>query len=160
METSVFDKNKYELVELDNGIKLVLIEDSTKNSYFHIRVSTGYINAPEIGLPHFMEHCFFLGSKNDPLAGERIRDKSIHYNGSTYTDYTDYYFVCNPSIFYELFNCMIDCITDPLFDEVKMKKEINAIHNEFLGTLYNSLFHLFALINKLFYNLLNKFEAL
>ena len=60
---SSYDNKKYRIINLDNGIKALIINnDKIKNSYVSLDVNIGTFDEPKdyLGLAHFLEHVLFF----------------------------------------------------------------------------------------------------
>ena len=72
LEKSSGDLNNYHMFDLDNGVKVLLVDDKNQTSdhgdaiaFCSIVVNAGSLNDPKNrqGMAHFMEHMIFMGSK-------------------------------------------------------------------------------------------------
>ena len=122
--------------ELKNGIKYIIVkDDKLMKSHVSVCVNAGSFNAPKgyDGLPHFLEHMLFMGSKKYPDVNYYFN--TLNENGGNSNAYTD---ECDTVYFFDVYNesleKMLDIFSrffiDPLFDETSVKKEINAVDNE------------------------------
>ena len=106
------DLKDYKLIQLENGLKALLISDTTydlkkldqeelevengatnsqtglKKSAASLRIEVGSYSDPEElpGLAHFLEHMVFMGSKKYPAENEF--DKFVQENGGSMNAYT------------------------------------------------------------------------
>jgi zinc protease len=79
---------------LKNGCKLLLFPDeaaSTITVNMTIFVGSRFEGYGETGMAHLLEHMLFKGSKNFPKADQILSQFGGAYNGSTWTDRTNYY---------------------------------------------------------------------
>jgi zinc protease len=79
---------------LKNGCKLVLFPDeasSTITVNLTIFVGSRFEGYGETGMAHLLEHMLFKGSKNFPKCDQILSQFGGDYNGSTWTDRTNYY---------------------------------------------------------------------
>ena len=79
---------------LKNGCKLILFPDeasSTITVNMTIFVGSRFEGYGETGMAHLLEHMLFKGSKNFPKADQILSQFGGEYNGSTWTDRTNYY---------------------------------------------------------------------
>ena len=100
-EKSPADKKLYRAVELDNGIKVLLISKPTEEgekvaSAVSMVVEAGSMHEPRgiAGLAHFCEHLVFMGSEKypDENAFDNFVSKYGGYsNASTHDDFTRYH---------------------------------------------------------------------
>ena len=115
------DLKKYKLIQLENGLKALLISDTTydlkkldqeelevengvtnsqtglKRSAASLRIEVGSFSDPEElqGLAHFLEHMVFMGSKKYPSENEFtkfIDDHDGSYNAYTDDEFTNFHF--------------------------------------------------------------------
>ena len=66
MITSSNDSRIYQSLKLDNGLKILVIEDAASDkSAASLTVNCGHFDDPisRQGLAHFLEHMLFLGSE-------------------------------------------------------------------------------------------------
>jgi insulysin len=141
---------------LDNNIKYILINDKNLDkSYISVSINIGSYNNPKNydGLAHFLEHMLFLGSKKYPQINY-FSDKLNIFGGSSnaYTDNleTVYYFNVHTSGLKEIIDIFSRFFIDPLFDKNSIKKEINAINNEYLKNINNDNWKLYQFINNIY----------
>ena len=130
------EKRIFDSELLDNGIKVVYVEDSLSDkTIVSVAVNIGSLANPKDfqGLAHFLEHMLFLGSKKFP--DENTYDKAIKKFGGMSNAYTDHF----ETVFYfSVFNNGIQEVTnifsrffiDPLFKEDAVDREINAVNSE------------------------------
>ena len=67
------DTKEYRYLELDNGLRTLLISDeNADHAAASLDVNVGSLQDPKhrAGLAHFLEHMLFLGTKTYPVAGE------------------------------------------------------------------------------------------
>ena len=92
------DQREYRSLELDNGLKVILVSDSEADkAAASLAVNVGSGNDPKgrQGLAHFLEHMLFLGTEAFPDAGEYqefINKHGGNHNAFTAHDVTNYYF--------------------------------------------------------------------
>lgn len=79
---------------MDNGLRVVLIPDSTKET---VTVNITYLVGSrheiygQTGMAHLLEHMVFKGTKNFPDFRAQARTRGASYNGSTWFDRTNYF---------------------------------------------------------------------
>ena len=79
---------------LANGLRVLLFPDPTKQS---ITVNVTYLvgsrheNYGETGMAHLLEHLMFKGSVNHPNAPKELGEHGGNWNGTTWTDRTNYF---------------------------------------------------------------------
>ena len=72
-EKSPNDDNQYRFIELDNGLKVILVSDEDADkaaASMNVAVGSGDDPAEREGLSHFLEHMLFLGTEKYPDPGE------------------------------------------------------------------------------------------
>ena len=80
--------------KLKNGCKLLLFPDesaSTITVNMTVFVGSRFEGYGETGMAHLLEHMLFKGSKNYPKADTILSQFGPEYNGTTWTDRTNYY---------------------------------------------------------------------
>ena len=88
----------YEALVLSNGLRVVLISDSTTDkaaASLDLDVGSGSDPDDREGLAHLLEHMLFLGTDRYPTAGEYqefVRSRGGNHNAYTSVDHTNYYF--------------------------------------------------------------------
>jgi len=121
---------------LDNGVKVVYVEDSLLDkTIVSVAVNIGSLANPKDyqGLAHFLEHMLFLGSKKYPE--ENTYEKAVKKFGGMSNAYTDHF---HTVYYFSVFNNGIEEVTDifsrffidPLFHEDSVNREINAVNAE------------------------------
>jgi insulysin len=134
---SIIDDGEYELIELKNGITVLLNSDKKlQHTFVSTVVHTGYYNDPiEFqGLSHFLEHMLFMGSKNYPNINEfekYIAENGGVFNALTEEETTTYYFKIVSIKLVELLNIFSSFFICPSFDEKTLNKEIKNVDSEF-----------------------------
>jgi len=131
------DKRSYQTLTLDNGLKVLLIQDHLSNkSAASLTINAGHFDDPEErqGMAHFIEHMLFLGTKAYPDPGhfsQFINQAGGHCNAWTGTEHSSYYFDCD----HQQFNSALDIFSQffiaPLFDKEQATSERNAIDAEY-----------------------------
>jgi insulysin len=130
------EKRIFDSELLDNGIKVVYVEDSlTDKTIISVAVNVGSFANPKDfqGLAHFLEHMLFLGSKKYP--DENTYEKAVKKFGGVSNAYTDHF---HTIFYFSVFNNGIQEVTnifsrffiDPLFKEDAVNREINAVNSE------------------------------
>ena len=146
MSNNVFksknDDREYKLIELENGLKVMLVHDDKCNiSTASMTVGVGSIDEGEInGLAHFLEHLLFLGSEKYP--GDNIYGQTLSkYNGSsnafTESINTTYYFRVHSESFGEILDIFGNFFIKPLFTESAVSREMNAVNSEHYNNILN-----------------------
>ncbi|XP_065556618.1 insulin-degrading enzyme-like [Artemia franciscana] len=136
IEKSLKDSRLYRGLELQNGLKVMLISDtSTDKSAAALNVSVGHLCDPwELpGLAHFLEHMLFMGTKKYPLENEYSKFLSEHggaSNAFTATDHTNYFFDVAPAHLEPALDRFSQFFIEPLFTESATGREVNAVDSE------------------------------
>ena len=137
------DTNAYKLMTLHNGLKLALIQDNqTEYCAINVKVAVGSNHNPIDfpGLAHFTEHALFLGSKRFPNKSGidsymTEMGSTALPNASTADNYTEYDFdwmASNDTAkFEELIDRIISMMSEPLINDLAIRKELSAVDNEF-----------------------------
>ncbi|XP_053683115.1 insulin-degrading enzyme [Sabethes cyaneus] len=130
------DNRNYRGLQLENGLKVLLISDpTTDKSAAAMSVQVGHLSDPDEipGLAHFCEHMLFLGTEkyvneNDYMAF--LSSNGGSSNAATYADSTKYYFDVVPEKLHEALDRFSQFFIAPLFTEQATEREINAVHSE------------------------------
>lgn len=130
------DSRNYRGLQLENGLKVLLISDpTTDKSAAALSVAVGHLSDPDEipGLAHFCEHMLFLGTKkyvneNDYMSF--LSENGGSSNAATYADTTKYYFDVVPEKLPEALDRFSQFFIAPLFTESATEREINAVHSE------------------------------
>lgn len=131
------DKKNYRTVTLNNGLRVLLIEniDSTKSAAA-LAVNAGHFSDPKErqGLAHFLEHMLFLGTEKYP-DGSEYQQFISQYNGSnnawTATEHTCFFFDIHHDYFSQALDRFSDFFISPLLSEEFINKERQNIDAEF-----------------------------
>ena len=100
MKISNNDKRSYQTLTLDNGLKVLLVQDlDSKKSAASLTVNAGHFDDPNDrqGMAHFIEHMLFLGTEAYPDPGyfsQFINQAGGHCNAWTGTEHSSYFFDC------------------------------------------------------------------
>jgi len=136
VEKSQEDRRSYKGLELNNGIKVLLISDpSTDKSAAALDVHIGHMSDPKNlpGLAHFCEHMLFLGTEKFPDENEYSKFLSNHggsFNAFTSSDHTNYYFDVSPDHLDGALDRFSQFFLSPLFTESATEREVNAVNSE------------------------------
>ena len=134
---SPLDAKQYRALELDNGLKVLLVSDpAADQAAASLDVPIGSGNDPDDwhGLAHFLEHMLFLGSKKYPDAGEYkkfIIDHGGRVNAYTSLFHTNYYFDISAEHLRAALDRFSRFFIDPTFDETFVERERAVVHSEF-----------------------------
>lgn len=137
MIVSQYDKRKYLSFTLDNGLRVLLVEDGDiKKTAVAATVAAGHFADPEhcLGLAHLLEHMLFLGSKNFPQANG-LNEFLSHHGGSinawTGTEYSSFHFDISSDYIAQSLSHFADMLSFPSLQEDRIENEISAIDAEF-----------------------------
>ena len=102
------DKNLYKAFTLENGVKVLLIQDNNQQefaqgdamAYCSIAINVGSFNDPpeRQGLAHFLEHMLFMGSTKYPDEADysdHLQKHGGYCNAYTEFEWTNYQLECN-----------------------------------------------------------------
>ena len=131
------DKSEYRYLELDNGIKVVLVSyPETEMASAAIAVNAGSSQEPDEwpGLAHLLEHTLFLGSEKYPDPSSF--DAYIHEHGGgdnawTGADETVYYFSINQNYLFPALDRLSQFFIAPQLDASWIDKERHAVDSEY-----------------------------
>ncbi|KRZ79257.1 Insulin-degrading enzyme [Trichinella papuae] len=135
------DKRSYRGLELNNGLKVLLISDPTADkAAASLDVSAGHMMDPSDmpGLAHFCEHMLFLGTKKYPKDNEYQSYLVAHggnSNAYTSTDHTNYHFDVTPEFLGGALDRFAQFFIEPLFTVDATEREVNAVDSEMRGNL-------------------------
>ncbi len=137
MITKKHDHRQYRITTCQNGLTALLIHDATESqSAIAMTVATGHFQDPADcpGLAHLLEHCLFAGCKAYPKENqinEYIDSYSGHINAWTAAEMTGFHIDCQHNDFKTCNHMLANLLTEPLFLESSITKEIQAIDAEF-----------------------------
>ncbi|MGF1765918.1 insulinase family protein [Enterovibrio makurazakiensis] len=137
MQISPNDHRAYRQITLDNGLRVLLIEDAhAPRSAAALTVNVGHFCDPveREGLAHFLEHMLFLGTEQYPKVGEFQSFTSRHggsNNAWTGTENTTYFFDIQHDYFEEALDRFGQFFSAPLFNAEAVDKERNAVDSEY-----------------------------
>ncbi|MDX1538417.1 insulinase family protein [Arsukibacterium sp.] len=131
------DNRAYQHLTLDNGLTVVLVNDSSaEKSAAALTVNVGHFDDPADyqGMAHFLEHMLFLGSENFPDPGEYqqfISQYGGSHNAWTGTEHSHFYFDIDTPQFQQAIARFADMFCRPLFTAAYVEKERHAIEAEY-----------------------------
>ncbi|WP_375750788.1 insulinase family protein [Vibrio sp. HN007] len=137
MHLSPNDTNQYRYVTLSNGLRTLLIHDSTATkSAAALAVHVGHFDDPveRQGLAHYLEHMLFLGTEKYPKTGEFQAFISQHggsNNAWTGTESTCFFFDITPKAFKKALDRFSQFFVAPLFNPEALDKERQAVDSEY-----------------------------
>lgn len=137
MHLSPNDTNSYRYVKLNNGLRVLLIQDaSAQKSAAALAVNVGHFDDPQNreGLAHYLEHMLFLGTEKYPKIGEFqsfVSQHGGHNNAWTGTEHTCFFFDISPKHFGDGLDRFSQFFVAPLFNEEALDKERQAVDSEY-----------------------------
>ncbi|QSP94304.1 insulinase family protein [Marinobacter salinisoli] len=141
LQKSPNDNNDYRLVELDNGLRAILVSDpDADKAAASLNVAVGSGNDPRDreGMAHFLEHMLFLGTEKYPEAGEYqqfIKSHGGSHNAFTAFQDTNYFFDVEAKFLEPALDRFAQQFSAPLFTADLVDRERNAVHSEFTSKL-------------------------
>jgi len=148
---------KYHSFELDNKLQVLIVSDQTQKNGLILSIDVGSSYEPRkvSGLAHLLEHMLFYSSKKYPNEyhfKHFLATVQGSMNAHTWDCETTYYFEIGDQKL-ENFDKAMDIFShffiDPIFTEDGIKREINAVHNEYEGFLSNEQWRMQELIRNL-----------
>jgi len=131
------DNRTYHALTLDNGLKVLLVQDkdSTKAAA-SMAINAGHFDDPldRQGLAHFLEHMLFLGTDQYPESNgfsNFVSQAGGNTNAWTGTEHTCYFFDINNQKFEHALKQFSRFFIAPLLSPTETEKERNAIDAEF-----------------------------
>ncbi|WP_082897253.1 insulinase family protein [Thalassotalea crassostreae] len=137
MKQSPNDLKVYQPLTLNNGLRVLLVENQESNrSAASLAVNAGHFDDPKDrqGLAHFLEHMLFLGTKKYPESGEYQQFLSKHSgsnNAWTGTEHTCFFFDINREHFETALDRFSQFFIAPLLSQEFIEKERQNIDAEF-----------------------------
>lgn len=120
---------------LDNGLKVLLIPDSTQPSitlnitYF---VGARHEKYGETGMAHLLEHLLFKGTPRHPDIPQELSRRGMRPNGATTADYTSYYetFAAREDYLDWALGMEADRMVNSFIAEKDLRSEMTVVRNE------------------------------
>lgn len=131
------DNRIYHYFELKNQLKVILISDKDADkAAASLDVHVGSSDDPRDreGLAHFLEHMLFLGTEKYPNAADYqafIDENAGSHNAYTSSEHTNYFFDIDADKLEPALDRFSQFFVAPLFDEVYVDRERNAVHSEY-----------------------------
>jgi predicted Zn-dependent peptidase len=136
MEHKLFNSEEY---ILDNGIKLVSLQKSTKLSSVFVGISTGAMDEEkeERGICHFIEHMLFKGTekRDNNRINQDLEERAGFYDA--YTDYTGTVF--SITALSEELESSIEILSDIIINSNFPKKEIEKERGVILAEIKSGI---------------------
>ena len=79
---------------LENGVRVLLFPDNSKEVVtvnLTVFVGSRHEGYGEAGMAHLLEHMLFKGTPDHPNVPKALQDRGARFNGTTWTDRTNYY---------------------------------------------------------------------
>jgi len=131
------DDNQYRYLELDNGLRAILVSDPEADkaaASLNVAVGSGDDPKEREGLAHFLEHMLFLGTEKYPEPGEYqqfIKSHGGRHNAFTAFQDTNYFFDVQAQFLGPALDRFAQQFSAPLFTPELVDRERNAVHSEF-----------------------------
>ncbi|RBP25624.1 secreted Zn-dependent insulinase-like peptidase [Marinobacter pelagius] len=131
------DDNRYRYLELDNGLRAILVSDPEADkaaASLNVAVGSGDDPKGREGLSHFLEHMLFLGTEKYPEPGEYqqfIKSHGGSHNAFTAFQDTNYFFDVQAQFLEPALDRFAQQFSAPLFTPELVDRERNAVHSEF-----------------------------
>ncbi|MDR9469001.1 insulinase family protein [Marinospirillum sp.] len=139
--TSPKDDREYRSLALDNGLKVLLIQDpEAEKAAASMNIAAGSLHEPDAwpGLAHYLEHMLFLGTETFPEPDSYqnfIRQQGGSYNAFTAPRDTNYFFDIRPDHLDGALARFSRFFVNPLLNPEYLKREVNAVNSEWSATL-------------------------
>lgn len=149
IEHSPNDHRRYQRLELDNGLSVLLVEDDkAQHSAASMAIDAGHFQDPDDvqGLAHFLEHMLFMGTEDFPHPDEYPDFVSQHggqHNAWTGTEHTNFHFDIRPQFFAEGLARFASLFVAPRFEQKWIEKELQAVESEYRMKLNDELRRLY-----------------
>ena len=150
--TSKSDKRLYKCIQLENGMRAVLIQDDEADkscAALDVHVGAAMDQKPLYGSAHFLEHLLFMGSEKYPT--ENHYADHVSNNGgyaNAFTDLTDtnYHFEVSNEALGETLDIFAQFFICPSLNESSTEREMKAVDSEYNMSLQNDMWRKFNLI--------------
>ncbi|PSL16689.1 secreted Zn-dependent insulinase-like peptidase [Marinobacterium halophilum] len=139
--TSPLDTREYRYLQLDNGLRAVVVSDARADKAavsLNVAVGSNANPAERPGLAHFLEHMLFLGTEKYPEAGDYQQFISSHggsHNAFTAYENTNYFFDVDAGALPEAVDRFAQFFVAPLFSAEYVDRERHAVHSEYQAKL-------------------------
>ena len=136
-EKSPNDNNEYRFIELDNGLRAILVSDKDADkaaASMNVGIGSGDDPKEREGIAHFLEHMLFLGTEKYPEPGEYqqfIKSHGGSHNAFTAFSNTNYFFDIQADYLEPTLDRFAQQFAAPLFTAELVDRERNAVHSEF-----------------------------
>lgn len=121
---------------LPNGLRVLLFPDqSSSNVTVNITYFVGsrHEGRGEKGMAHLLEHMVFKGTPTHPDPWKSLQDHGAQFNGTTWTDRTNYYetMVASDENLEFALRLEADRMVNSFIDAAALEKEMTVVRNEF-----------------------------
>jgi predicted Zn-dependent peptidase len=128
---------KYNITELDNGLKIITVPNKKVNSFFlRILVKTGseYETFKTQGISHVLEHMIFKGTKNRTYKeiSKEVGKLGGIFNASTGNLITDYFLKISKKHQDIALEILSDIYLNSIFPKKELQKEKGSILSELI----------------------------
>lgn len=156
IEKSEYDNRNYSWIELDNKLKIILVEDDlNKNCGALLNIKIGSIHDTIPGIAHFLEHMVFMGSEKYPDVNnffDNISKSGGNTNAMTSDTDTTYYFTIDSTNFMSLLDMFVQFFISPLLNKEYINKEINSVNSESIKNILDENWIIQEMIKKTLYD--------
>lgn len=131
------DSKTYHPLTLDNGLRVLLIQDlNSEKSAASLTVNCGHFDDPtdRQGMAHFLEHMLFLGTQSHPEPDafpQLISQQGGSHNAWTATEFSSYFFDVNNDSMAQVLSHFSQFFSEPLLAAQYIEKERHAIDAEY-----------------------------
>ncbi len=135
--TGPLDTREYRYLQLDNGLRAVVVSDPRTDKAavsMNVKVGSNANPAQRPGLSHFLEHMLFLGTEKYPQADSYQQFISSHggsHNAFTAYENTNYFFDVEAGALPEAVDRFAQFFIAPLFTAKYVDRERHAVHSEY-----------------------------
>ncbi len=141
-----------------NGLEIFILENyDTPLVYIELAFKAGgnYQTSENEGIFHLYEHMLFKGNslyKNSAQINDAMSKMGVSgYNGSTATDYVNYFFEIPATSFEKGIEFWANAVISPLFDKEELEREKKVVISEILDDETNTNLKIYKNIQKSFY---------
>ena len=137
------DQRSYRYLQLDNGMRVLLISDPTSDhGAAALDVNIGHSANPpgRDGLAHYLEHLLFLGTEKYPEPGEYRKFMVSHGGGDnafTSFEHTNYFFQIDQAYLEPALDRFAQFFIAPRFDPKYVGHEREVVHSEYSYKIQN-----------------------
>ena len=143
IEKSPSDDKAYEYLQLDNGLKVLLVSDASAEfaaASLDVFIGSGSDPKHRPGLAHFLEHMLFLGTEKYPDASEYqafIKENAGNHNAYTSFEHTNYFFDIKAEALEPTLDRFAQFFISPTLDSAYIEREKHAVDSEYRARYKN-----------------------